>query len=192
MPEAPTAAPNPQPGLSELFLAFASMSLAGFGGVLPWARRAVVDERKWLTAEQFNEAFSFSQLLPGPNIVNFSVIFGSRLRGPAGAAVALAGLLGPPLVIVIILAMLYARYGEIAWLQRVLAGVAAAAAGLIIATVMKMAKPVFAKSLATRSLDFAPFVALAVFVAIGLMRWPLPYVLLVAAPVSIALAWVRR
>jgi chromate transporter len=188
MSQAPIAAdPVPQPGLSELFLAFASMSLAGFGGVLPWARRAVVDERKWLTAEEFNEAFSFSQLLPGPNIVNFSVIFGSRLRGPAGAAVALAGLLGPPLVIVTILAMLYARYGEIAWLQGILGGVAAAAAGLIIATVGKMAKPLF-----SRSLDFAPFVALAVFVAVGILRWPLPYVLVVAAPISIALAWYRR
>ena len=168
------------------------MSLAGFGGVLPWARRAVVEKHKWLTAEQFNEAFAFSQLLPGPNIVNFSVIFGSRLRGAAGAAVALAGLLGPPLVIVTILAMLYVRYGDVGWMARMLAGLAAAAAGLIIATVAKMAKPVFEKSIKTRSLDFAPFVAIAVFVAIGIFRWPLPYVLMVAAPISIAFAWVRR
>jgi chromate transporter len=125
MSQATIPASDPQPGLSELFFTFASMSLAGFGGVLPWARRVLVEERKWLTAEQFNEAFSFSQLLPGPNIVNFSVIFGSRLRGSAGAVVALAGLLGPPLVIVTILAMLYVRYGELVWLQRILAGVAA-------------------------------------------------------------------
>jgi len=193
MPQAPLAAvPDPQPGLVELFLAFASMSVSGFGGVLPWARRALVEERKWLSAEEFNETFSFSQLLPGPNIVNFSVIFGSRLGGAGGAAVALAGLLGPPLLIVTILAMLYVRYGDIGWMQRMLAGLAAAAAGLIIATVGKMAKPIFAKALASRSLDFAPFVALAVFVAIGLLRWPLPYVLIVAAPISIALAWFRR
>ena len=193
MPQAPLAAvPDPQPGLVELFLAFASMSVSGFGGVLPWARRALVEERKWLSAEEFNETFSFSQLLPGPNIVNFSVIFGSRLRGPAGAALALAGLLGPPLVIVTILAMLYVRYGDIGWMQRMLAGLAAAAAGLIISTVGKMAKPLFAKAFASRSLDLAPFVALAVFVAIGLLRWPLPYVLIVAAPISIALAWFRR
>jgi chromate transporter len=183
---------NPQPGLAELFIAFASMSVAGFGGVLPWARRAVVEKHKWLTPEQFNEAFSFSQLLPGPNIVNFSVIFGSRLRGAAGAVVALVGLLGPPLVIVTVLAALYVRYGDVGWMQRMLAGLAAAAAGLIIATVAKMAKPVFEKAIKTRSLDFAPFVALAVFVAIGIFRWPLPYVLMVAAPVSIAFAWVRR
>ncbi len=132
-----------QPGLLELFRAFAGMSLAGFGGVLPWARRAVVEERKWMTAEEFNEAFAFSQLLPGPNIVNFSVIFGSRLRGPAGAAVALIGLMGPPLVIVIILAALYARYGDVGWMQRMLAGLAAAAAGLIVATVAKMGETAF-------------------------------------------------
>jgi chromate transporter len=188
MPQATIPAPpHPQPGLSELFFTFASMSIAGFGGVLPWARRALVEERKWLTAEQFNEAFSFSQLLPGPNIVNFSVIFGSRLRGSMGAVVALTGLLGPPLVIVTILAMLYVRYGEIVWLQRILAGVAAAAAGLIIATVAKMAKP-----LAANIVSFAPLVALIVFAAIGVLRWPLPYVLIVAGPISIALAWYRR
>jgi chromate transporter len=187
MSQATIPAADPQPGLSELFFTFASMSVAGFGGVLPWARRSLVEERKWLTPEQFNEAFSFSQLLPGPNIVNFSVVFGSRLRGSAGAIVALAGLMGPPLVIVTILAMLYVRYGEIVWLQRILAGVAAAAAGLVIATVAKMAKPLFG-----RALDFAPFVALIVFVAIGILRWPLPYVLIVAGPISIALAWYRR
>ena len=192
MSQATIPVSQPQPTLSELFITFASLSIAGFGGVLPWARRAVVEQRKWLTAEEFNEAFAFSQLLPGPNIVNFSVIFGSRLRGAAGAVVALTGLLGAPLVIVTIFAMLYAQYGEIAWLRGVLSGLAAAAAGLIIATVAKMAKPLFTKSLATRSLDSAPFVVLAVFVAIGILRWPLPYVLLVAAPVSIALAWFRR
>jgi chromate transporter len=125
-------------------------------------------------------------LLPGPNIVNFSVIFGSRLRGPAGALVALFGLMGPPLVIIVILAMLYARYGELIWLQRILAGVASAAAGLIIATVVKMAKP-----LARHAIDWAPLMALIVFIAIGILRWPLPYVLIVAGPISIALAWYR-
>jgi chromate transporter len=182
---------NPQPGLLELFRAFAGMSLAGFGGVLPWARRAVVEERKWMTADEFNEAFAFSQLLPGPNIVNFSVIFGSRLRGPAGAAVALIGLMGPPLVIVIILAALYTRYGDVGWMQRMLAGLAAAAAGLIVATVAKMGRPLFEKALATKA-PVAPLIALAVFVAIGILRWPLPYVLLVVAPISIAFAWYRK
>lgn len=172
-----------RPGLAELFFSFAKMSLAGFGGVLPWARRAVVEEHKWMTAEEFNEAFALSQFLPGPNIVNFSVVFGSRIRGPLGGLAAFFGLLGPPVVLVIFLGVLYAIYGELVWLQRILAGVAAAAAGLIVAVVVKMAEPVFCR------IGFGPFVAMAVFIAVGLLRWPLPWVLVVAAPISVALAF---
>ena len=185
--EGAPARPADPPGILELFVAFGSMSLSGFGGVLPWARRVMVEQRRWMTAEEFNEAFSLSQFLPGPNIVNFSVVFGSRIRGAAGAAAALIGLMGPPVIIVTLLGVLYAQYGNLEWLQRILAGIAAAAAGLIIAVVAKMARPLF-----TARLDFAPFVALAAFVAIGLLRWPLPLVLLVLAPLSIALAWMRR
>ena len=141
------AAPPPadRPSLAALFRAFAIVSLSGFGGALPWARRMIVEQKRWMTAEEFNEAFALSQFLPGPNIVNFSVVFGSRFGGAPGAAVALVGLMGPPLVIVIVLAILYARYGEIETLRRMLAGVAAAAAGLLIAVVAKMAAPVFRK-----------------------------------------------
>ena len=117
------------------------MALHGFGGVLPWARRAIVDEKRWMTAQEFNEAFAVSQFLPGANVVNLAVIFGGRLHGAAGAAVALAGLLLPPMAIVLVLGALYGRYGDIDALQRVLAGVAAAAAGLIGAIVIKMAQP---------------------------------------------------
>ena len=140
-PPANENAPVPPPSLSELFRAFFSMALHGFGGVLPWARRAIVEEKRWMTAQEFNEAFAVSQFLPGANVVNLAVIFGGRLHGAAGAAVALAGLLIPPVVIVLILGSLYARYGDIDALQRVLAGVAAAAAGLIVAIVLKMAQP---------------------------------------------------
>src|ERR1044072_3556314 len=98
-PPPPPANPNtpaPPPSLSELFAAFFSMALHGFGGVLPWARRAIVDEKRWMTAQEFNEAFAVSQFLPGANVVNLAVIFGGRLHGAAGAAVALAGPLLPP------------------------------------------------------------------------------------------------
>lgn len=189
MSDAAQGAPAPSftpPTISGLFLAFAGMSLAGFGGVLPWARRAIVEQRKWMTAEEFNEAFSLAQFLPGPNIVNLSVVFGSRIRGVPGAVAAFAGLMGPPLLIVVALGILYARYGDLPWLQRILAGIAAAAAGLIIATVAKMAQPLFAR------FGFAPFVAVAAFVAIGIFRLPLPWVLAFLVPVSVALAWSRR
>ncbi len=184
-PQPSAPAPAASPNLTELFFAFAKVSLSGFGGVLPWARRMIVEEKRWLTAEEFNEAFSLSQFLPGPNIVNFSVVFGSRIAGPVGAVLALIGLMAPPVIIITILAALYAQYGDLEMLRRGLGGVAAAATGLIFAVCAKMATPLF------KTVNFAPIVAIAVFIAVGLMRLPLLQVIAVAAPVSIAIAWWR-
>jgi chromate transporter len=171
----------------ELFVAFATISLSGFGGVLAWSRRMMVEERRWMTAEEFNEAYALCAFLPGPNIVNFSVIFGSRFRGPLGGLTALAGLIGPPMVLVTIIGALYAHYGDLPALRRALTGVASAAAGLMMATVAKMARPLFRGRTVT-----GPLVGIATFVAIGIMHWPLPLVLIVILPVSIALAWVQQ
>jgi chromate transporter len=183
-PELPTSTP---PGLIALFVAFAKMSLAGFGGVLAFARRGIVEQHKWMTAEEFNETFALCHFLPGPNIVNLSVVFGSRFRGIAGGVAAFAGLVGPPVVIVTILAALYARFGEIDALRRVLAGVSCAAVGLLISVVFRMMLPLIKK----RDL-IGLVVLLAVFAAIGLLRLPLPAVLLVAIPLSIAIVFARR
>lgn len=176
------------PSLSELFLAFATISLSGFGGVLAWSRRMMVEERQWLTSEQFNETYAVCSFLPGGNILNFSVILGARFRGARGAAVAAAGLMGPPLCLVLIIAAIYAHYGDVPALRRALTGVASAAAGLMIATVAKMAKPLFQNR--DRAVS-RPLIALVTFAAIGVVQWPLPLVLAVIVPVSIALAWVR-
>jgi chromate transporter len=193
-PVAPVApvAPSPsstitRPTLSELFRAFAIVSISGFGGALPWARRKIVEQKCWMTAEEFNEAFALSQFLPGPNVVNFSVVFGSRFGGAPGAAVALAGLMGPPLIIVTVLAMLYARFGDLEMLGRILVGITAAAIGLLIAVVAKMAAPLFRKGW-----DWGPPVAVAAFIGVAIMQWPLPLVFVTLAPISIALAWVKR
>jgi len=183
-PLSAASAASVQPTLFQLFRGFALSALAGFGGALPWARRMIVEKEKWMTAEEFNETFSLSQFLPGPNLVNFCVVFGSRFGGVAGALVALAGLLGPPLVIVTILAALYAHFGDLAVLTRTLGGIAAAAAGLLIANVVKMAEPLFRKRW-----NFGPPVAILGFIAVALIQWPLPYVFAVLAPVSVALAW---
>ncbi len=183
-PELPTSTP---PGLVALFVAFAKMSLAGFGGVLAFARRGIVEQHKWMTAEEFNETFALCHFLPGPNIVNLSVVFGSRFRGIAGGVAAFAGLVGPPVVIVTILAALYARFGEIDALRRILAGVSCAAVGLLISVVFRMMLPLIKK----RDL-IGLVVLLAVFAAIGLLRLPLPAVLLVAIPLSIAIVFARR
>ena len=183
-PDIPTP---PPPGLFELFVAFAKMSLAGFGGVLVWARRGIVDQHRWMTANEFNETFALCHFLPGPNVVNLSVVFGSRFRGIPGALAAFAGLLGPPVVIVTVLAALYARYGEIDALRRILAGISCAAVGLLISALFRMMMPLIERR------DLIGLVILAaVFVAIGLLRLPLPAVLLVATPLSIAIAFVVR
>src|ERR1700722_7006915 len=189
----PAAVPEPHPltasppTLAALFVAFAKMSLAGFGGVLVWARRGIVDQHKWMTAEEFNETFALCHFLPGPNIVNFTMVFGSRFRGIAGGIAAFCGLVGPPVVIMAIPGVLYQRVGEIEVLRRILAGVSCAAVGLLIGVVFRMMMPLIKKR------DVVGLVILAaVFAAIGLLRLPLATVLLVAIPVSIAITFFMR
>jgi chromate transporter len=182
--EPPTSTP---PGLIALFVAFAKISLAGFGGVLVWARRGIVDQRRWMTADEFNETYALCHFLPGPNIVNLSVVFGSRFRGIPGAVAAFTGLLGPPVIVVTILAALYAHFGEIDALRRILAGVSCAAVGLLMSAVFRMMMPLVKRR------DLVGLVMLAaVFIAIGLVRLPLPAVLLVAIPLSIAITFAMR
>src|SRR6202030_3306302 len=98
-PASPTSTP---PGLVALFVAFAKMSLAGFGGVLVFARRAIVEQHRWMTADEFNETFALCHFLPGPNIVNLTMVFGSRFRGSLGGIAAFTGLLRPPVIIMTI------------------------------------------------------------------------------------------
>lgn len=185
-PDIPTAHAAP-PGLLELFLAFARMSLAGFGGVLVFARRAIVEQHRWMTADEFNETFALCHFLPGPNIVNLSMVFGSRLRGIAGGVAAFAGLLLPPTLIMTVLAIAYARFGDLDLLRRSLAGISCAAVGLLIAVVFRMMTP-----LLKRMDPLALTLMLGVFLAIGVLRLPLPAVLLVAIPVSIGATYFLR
>jgi chromate transporter len=175
------------PGLLELFVAFAKMSLAGFGGVLVFARRAIVEQHRWMTPEEFNEIFALCHFLPGPNVVNLSVVFGSRFRGIPGSIAAFAGLLGPPVLIVTTLGAVYAHFGAVEALQRTLAGVSCAAVGLFLAVILRMMLPLLKKR------DPLVLVSMAaMFVAIGLVRLPLPPVLLVAIPLSITLTFLKR
>src|SRR6266436_698245 len=95
---APAAGPRalsaaPRPSIVDLFLAFAGVSLSGFGGVLAWARRMLVERKHWMTAQEFNDLWALCQLLPGPNIVSLSAVFGVRIRGVPGALACLTGLL---------------------------------------------------------------------------------------------------
>jgi chromate transporter len=177
----------PPPSVLALFFAFAKISLAGFGGVLAFARRGIVEEHRWMTADEFNETYALCHFLPGPNVVNLSVVFGSRFRGIIGGVAAFAGLVGPPMVLVTILATLYMRYGEIDALRRILAGVSCGAVGLLISAIFKMMTPLLKRR------DVAALaVMVLVFLAIGIARLPLQAVLLVMAPLSIAITFVMR
>jgi chromate transporter len=187
----PAAAPPPPapsiPSHAELFLAFVRITLSGFGGTLPWTRRMFVEEKRWMTAEEFNEAFALCQFLPGPNIVNLTMIFGTRLHGATGALACWSGFLVLPFCLMVTVGALYGQYGDVDALRRVLGGIVVAAAGLLIATVAKMELPLLRGRVGP-----APFVLVATALAIGVMRWPLLWVMVVLAPTSVALAWWRR
>jgi chromate transporter len=185
-PDRPATNPVP-PGLVALFLAFARMSLAGFGGVLVFARQAIVEQHRWMTADEFNETFALCHFLPGPNIVNLSMVFGARLRGIAGGIAAFAGLLLPPTLIMTVLAIIYARFGDVEVLRRILAGISCAAVGLLIAVVFRMMTPLL------KRLDALALVLMVgVFLAIGVLRLPLQAVLLVAIPLSLGATFLMR
>ena len=173
-----------KPGLVSLFNSFFGISIMGFGGVLPWARWMVVEKRHWLTPAEFNEALSLCQFLPGGNIVNLAVIIGDRFRGPVGAVAAICGLMTGPFFVVIALASLYARYSDVPGVTGTLAGVSAAAAGLVTSMGIKMA-------ISIRHEWMAVLFAAIAFVAVGLFRVPLLAAVICLAPLTIAYAWRR-
>jgi chromate transporter len=171
--------------LRELFTGFLLVGVSGFGGVLPFARRMLVEERRWLTPDGFNEILALAQFLPGPNIVNVSVIVGRRFQGVAGSLAASVGLMLMPLVILLTLATLYAEVAQYPLAQRVTHGVSAAAAGLMVAVALKMGQPL-------RKSAWKIVLVVVAFVAIGIVRLPLLWVLAVLGPVSYAIAWRLR
>jgi chromate transporter len=177
------AAPR-SPG--ELLRAFNVLALQGFGGVLPVAQRELVDRRHWLTREQFLETLSISQVLPGPNVVNMALVIGDRFFGWRGAFAALAGLLALPLLIVLTLAALYSHFAAQPMVAGALRGMGAAAAGLIIATALKLL-PTLARNPLGHGLS-----ALALLATLGLvggLRWPMAYAVLGIGGAAVCAAW---
>jgi chromate transporter len=177
----------PRPPLGELMIAFAKVSLSGFGGVLPWWRRMLVEDKGWMTADEFNKLFAMCQFLPGPNVVNMAAVYGLRLYGVLGAIAAVLALALPPIALMIVVGLAYARFGAAPGISGALAGLSAGVAGLMIATALRIGEPIFKRRLGPEA-----FVAAAAFVAIGILRLPLLPVLAALAPASIALAWWMR
>ena len=166
----------------DLFLAFSRISLSSFGGAIFWARRELVERRRWLGDREFVEVFTLGQLLPGPNVLNLTVIVGHRFAGWTGAAVAVLGFLGWPCLVVVGMGVLYQQYGALPHVQKALAGMSSVAAGLLLATVLKLAMV-----LPRRWWPWL-FGALA-FVGVGILRWPLFWVMGGLAPWAVFAAW---
>ncbi len=183
---------DPQPEASclrpssplELFLAFNRLALRGFGGVLPWAQRTLVEEERWLTNHEFVELLALAQVLPGPNIGNLALMIGDRFFGLRGALTALAGMFAAPLAIVLALAILYSGFADQPQVAAALRGMGAVSAGLIAAMALKLVQ--------ARSPDRIAWLMLAAtFVLVGLLRWPLVWVMLGLGSLSVLLAWRR-
>ncbi len=186
MPEAVAAvASTPKaadPSLSALFGGFFGIGIMGFGGVLPWARRMMVEQREWLTPAEFNDLLALCQFIPGPNIVNMAVALGDRFRGVAGSVACVTGLLAAPLAIVMLLGNVYARYGHLPVIAHAFGGLAAAASGLVVAMAVKVATPL-------RGQWLAIIVAVVSFIAIAILKLPLLPTMLTLAPASILVRW---
>ena len=168
-----------------LMRCFLWMGLTSFGGVLPFARRALVEQRGWLSNDEFVELLSLGQILPGPNIVNLTIMLGRRYQGAAGALVAFSALMLAPFIIVLLLAALYVQFRQVAAVQRAIAATAAATAGLVVAMGITMLRK---QPRRWRGLGVT---ALA-FIASGPLHLPLLAVLAVVAPLGVALAWQER
>jgi chromate transporter len=179
---------QPRPdSLTELFWAFSWLALQGFGGVLAVVQRVMVERKRWLTLEQFMEDWAVAQVLPGPNVINMSMMIGDRYFGVRGALVALAGMLVFPLIIVIMLAVLFAGVSDMAQVQGALRGMSAVAAGLIAATGLKLL-PSLKKNKLPAYIQWA-LIAIT-FIVIALLRVRLVWVLLVLGGLSTL--WVYR
>ena len=171
--------------LPALFLAFLEVSMLGFGGPIVWARRIIVERRGWLSDPEFADILSLCQFLPGPNVVSITVCVGAKFRGPPGALASLLGFIVIPWTVGFALGTLFLSYAHAGVLQGVLHGIAAAAAGLIIATGLRLLLPHRRRPIALA------FAALA-FAGLGIAQLPLLIVVLGLAPLSVAAARAPR
>jgi chromate transporter len=164
-----------------LFIAYLQIGLSSFGGANAWARRMIVERRGWLTDREFAERLGLGQVLPGPNAMNTAIIIGHGFAGVPGAAAAVSGLFGGPLLILAGLSVLYDAYGDLPAVRGALAGVASAAAGMMLGTAFKLirgARPSW------------PMLAIGIAaLCLALARVPMPWIILGLAPLGILAAY---
>jgi len=189
MPAMPEIAPLNKPSSkTELFVSFTLLALQGFGGVLAVVQRELVEKKHWMTREQFVEDWAVAQIMPGPNVVNLSLMIGGRYFGLPGALAGVAGMLAAPMVVVLLLAVAFGGVSDEAWAQGALRGMGAVSAGLIAAVGLKLIGALRGNPM---GMPVCIALAAASFVGVGLLRWPLAYVLLGTGLVACGWAYLQ-
>lgn len=184
---APPPSPTPRPAtVWELFTTFNLLALQGFGGVMAFAQQVLCERKRWLTQAEFTELLSVGQVLPGPNVVNMSLMLGDRYFGVRGALAALAGMLTVPLVIVLALTALYSHFADLPAVAGALRGMAAVSAGMICGTALKLAGALRRSPLGAPA---SLMLGAAAFGMVALLRWPLVWVLLGLGTLACLYAW---
>ncbi len=174
----------PPDSLAEVFWAFLKIGISGFGSTVVHARRMMVEEWRWLSAAEFDDIWSVCQALPGPNVVNWALCVGARFRGAAGAATAVLGIIGAPILIVMLLGLLHSLYGNRPEVHALLRGVSPVAAGLILSTAVKMA-------MGPRLRSWMAIFPVLSFCAVVVFKLSLGMILAVLLPLSVLAAWFR-
>ena len=173
---------------TDLFLSFTWLGLQGFGGVLAVVQREIVDRKQWMTLSEFAEEWALAQTLPGPNVVNLSVMFGGKHFGPTGALAAMSGLLLFPGLLMLSIVISFQAFAHLPMVASALHGMGVAAAGMVMAAGWR-----FGPSLLQHPIGWPLAVALTVvsFVLAALMHWPLAHVIGLVGLVSFGLTWWR-
>lgn len=166
----------------QIFICFSKIGLSGFGGVLPWTRRSLVEREKWLSSEEFNAMLGICQIVPGPNIVNLAVCVGSRFAGVAGVFAATLGVLLGPIFVVMLLGILYEHYSHLDTVQGMLRGISAVGVGLVASTGFKMVKGEFKYPPMLLVIAFTILAASYFHIALG-------WVVMMASPLALLLGW---
>jgi chromate transporter len=177
---------EPVLALADLFISFTVLALQGFGGVLAVVQREIVERKRWLTHEEFVEDWAVAQIMPGPNVLNLSIMLGARWFGPAGALAAAAGLILVPLLLVLVLAAFHARYADHPAVAGALRGMAAVAGGLVAAAGLKLSTALARNPI---PLPWCVAIVAAAFVLLAWLRLPLVWVLPPLGGLGCVLAW---
>ena len=181
------AVPRPQPrDCADLFWSFTWLALQGFGGVLAVVQRELVEKKRWMTNDEFVEDWAVAQIMPGPNVVNLSIMIGERYFGWRGAVAALAGMLTFPLILVLAVAVVYAQFASQPAVAGALRGMGAVAAGLIAGMGLKLSS-----TLRKHPLGLAVCVGLVALtvIAMAVLRWPLFWTLPSVGLLACVLTW---